>query len=830
MVKVEGDPDHPVTQGRLCPRCIALDEVVYNDKRLQHPLVRDRADRGKNKWTEVSWDEAYDLIEAKVREIWAEYGAETIFTLTGTGRESTLYAPVYGPAVLNTCNGASTYAFSGEACYGPRATIVNYLLGAGVPEIDWAQYFEDRYDHPGWECPKYLIVWGKDPLYSSPDGFFGHSIIDLMKRGTKVIVIDPRLTWLGAHAEYHLQLRPGTDAAVGMGLLRVIIKEDLYDHDFVEKWCFGFDELAEAVEEWTPEKVQEVSWVDPEALVGAARAFATNAPSTATWGVALDQSKASTQAAQCFLALVAICGYLDVPGGVTITKPTSFIGKWRYDMSDTISPEMAAKHIVDPTGKYGLFNVGAAMGGVQGDTLLNWLEGKYKDYDCYYDLRMCWMIGTNPLACMADQPQRWYEAMKPLDFVVVQDIFMTPTIMALADVVLPLSTFAEHDGLVTPNYGRNQHFIGAMNKAFDNPNTKSDLEILIDMGKRLRPELWGRMESVDQFFDEQLRANYDFGLEDVRAVPAKMAGYEYRKYEKGLLRPDGEPGFDTTTGMIELKSLVLENYGEGAVPYYEEPEFSHISKPELAEEFPLYYTTGGRNISMFHSEHRQVPSMRAMHPWPLVSINPVVAEKYGIADGDWVRVTTPQGSMTQKAWITEDGQRQVHPRRACVVVPRAGRRGAQPLRRVEGQRQQPDPARERGRHRLRRAVQERHLQDRTRRFARRLGEGERRCNTECSSITACAPAASPVKFPAGRKRTFPWTNGASWSTRSVPRSSAASGNSTTCPCRRACATCAPSARRKARRRLASCTAWPTSSRSCPSTGFPSAWRNWAGPR
>lgn len=653
LVRVEGDPDHPITHGRLCPRCIALDEVVYHEDRLQHPMVRDRADRGKNAWKEVTWDEAYDLIEAKVREIWDKYGAESIFTLTGTGRESTLYAPVYGPAVLNTCNGASTYAFSGQACYGPRATIANYLLGAGVPEIDWAQYYEDRYDHPGWECPKYLIIWGKDPLYSSPDGFFGHSIIDLMKRGSKIITIDPRLTWLSAHAEYHLQLRPGTDAAVGMGLLRVIIKEDLYDHDFVENWCFGFDELAEAVEEWTPEKVEEVTWVDAAALVGAARAFATNSPSSGIWGVALDQSKASTQAGQCFMSLMAICGYLDIPGGIAITKPTSFIGKWRYDMSDTISPEMAAKHIVDPTGKYKLFNIGAAMGGVQGDTLLNWLEGMYKDYDCYYDLKMCWMIGTNPLACMADQPKRWYEAMKPLEFVVVQDIFMTPTIMALADVVLPLSTFAEHDGLVTPNFGRNQHFIGAMNKAFDNPNTKSDLEILIDMGKRLRPELWDRFESVDQFFDEQLRANYDFGLDDVRAVPAKMADYKYRKYETGDLRPDGEPGFDTMTSMVELRSIVLESYGEGGVPYYEEPEFSHISRPDLAEEFPLYYTTGGRNISMFHSEHRQVPSMRAMHPWPLVSIHPTVAAKYGIQDGDWVRVTSPQGSMVQKAYLTE---------------------------------------------------------------------------------------------------------------------------------------------------------------------------------
>ena len=112
-----------------------------------------------------------------------------------------------------------------------------------------------------------------------------------------------------------------------MGFLNVIISENLYDHDFVEKWCYGFEELSEAVKPWTPEKVQEVSWVDPEQLVGAARAFATNAPSTATWGVALDQSKQSTQAAQCFMAICAICGYIDVPGGITITKPTSFIGQ-----------------------------------------------------------------------------------------------------------------------------------------------------------------------------------------------------------------------------------------------------------------------------------------------------------------------------------------------------------------------------------------------------------------------------------------------------------------------------------------------------------------------
>ena len=618
-------------------------------------MIRAKEDRGRDAWRQVSWDEAYDYIETKVRQIWEDYGAETIFTLTGTGRESTLYAPVYGPAVLNTCNGGSTYAFSGESCYGPRATITNYLLGAGYPEMDWAQYFPDRYDDPRYEVPKYILIWGKDPLYSNPDGFFGHCVIDLMKRGSRLIVVDPRVTWLATRADYHLALRPGTDAAVGLAMLNVIIGEDLYDHEFVEKWCYGFDELAEYVKGFTPEWAEPITWVDADIIREASRAFANNAPSTALWGVALDQSKNSVQAGQAFLGIIAICGYFDVPGGITLQQPTSFIGKWRYEMGSTISEEMAEKHIVDPDGKYKLFNLGAAMGGVQGDTLLNYLEGTLDSFkEVPYKLRMCWMIGTNPLACMADQPKRWYKALLDLDFIVAQDIFMTPSIMGLADVVLPLATFAEHDGIVTPHFGRNQHFVGAINKALDAEDTKSDLEILIDMGKRLRPEIWEGIDSVDDFFNSQMATVYDFNFDDLKNEVAHQLPYEYRKYETGGLRPDGEPGFDTMTGMIELKSVMFPYFEETEFPYYEEPEFSPVSQPkEVVDEYPLVYTTGGRNLSMFHSEHRQIPSMRALNPDPMVSINPETAKKYGIEAGDWVAVETMFGRCVQKAKITQ---------------------------------------------------------------------------------------------------------------------------------------------------------------------------------
>ncbi len=649
VVKVEGDPESPITQGRLCPRCLALDEVMYSPKRITHPMIRDPKDRGKDAWREVTWDEAYDLIESKVREIWADYGPESIFTITGTGRESTLYAPAYTSSVLMSPNNANV--LSGTSCYGPRCTIANYQLGAGYPELDYAAFFPDRYDDPRYEVPKYIMLWGKNPIYSSGDGFFGHAVIDLMKRGSKLIVVDPRVTWLATRAEWHLQLRPGTDAALAMAMANVIISEDLYDHEFVEKWCYGFDAFAECVAEWTPERAAEVCWVSPEDIRGAARAFATHRPSSAMWGLAIDTLRNGVQAGHTFLAIVALCGYFDIPGGVTLARPESFIGKWRYESILTLPEELREKRIVDLDGKYSCYNSGGAMPGVLADSLLDWLEMDEPPYP----LKMAWWVGTNPLSCMSAVPKRWHDAMMKVDFHVTNDIFMNASIMALADVVLPLSTFAEHDGVVLPHFGRNTHFIGAMNKAVDPGDTKSDVEIMFDMGKRLRPELWP-WETPGDFFTEQLHTVYDWGWEELQKEVMHQQDFKYRKYETGDLRGDGEPGFDTPTGLIELKSSIYPMFGEQALPYFKEPELSPYSdeiSEEVKEEFPLVLTSGGRNISMFHSEHRQIPSLRAMNPWPLVTIHPETAKKYGIEDGDWVAIENPVGRCVQKAQLQE---------------------------------------------------------------------------------------------------------------------------------------------------------------------------------
>jgi anaerobic selenocysteine-containing dehydrogenase len=191
LVKVEGDPEHPISQGRLCVRCLTLPEYVHHPQRITYPMKR-VGNRGEDKWQRISWDEAWDIIVDKIKYFTNTYGAESIIVFGGTGREACLYYYPLAFSSIGTPN--CCYPLSGWSCYGPRCSITDYILGAGYPEIDFAGFYPDRYDNPNYKLPEYLVLWGKNPLMSNPDGFYGHSIIDMMKRGTKLILCRPQNT------------------------------------------------------------------------------------------------------------------------------------------------------------------------------------------------------------------------------------------------------------------------------------------------------------------------------------------------------------------------------------------------------------------------------------------------------------------------------------------------------------------------------------------------------------------------------------------------------------------------------------------------------------
>ena len=640
LVRIEGDENHPVTGGRLCVRCLTMRDYVYNPDRVLYPMKRAREDRGKNKWERITWDEAFDTIAEKVAYYKENYGAESILMQGGTGREGGPMLPAYAQAALGTPN--ASQPLSGYSCYIPRVAGTTYVTGVAYPEMDYAGGLPGRYDDPAFKLPELIVFWGKDPLPSNGDGFFGHSVIDVMKRGSKLISIDPRSNWLSTRAVYHLQLRPGTDTALGMAMLNVIIEEDLYDHDFVERWCYGFEQLAERVKEMPAEKAAEITGVDAGLITEAARVYAAAKPAQIAWGLAIDMKSNGMQAGHCILALEAITGNLDVPGGQLVGDVNDGLELgfgWKE-----LGPELQNKII-------GLYEYPAYVGMVlnsHADLTLEAMETGEP-----YEIHGGFIASTNLLAgTCAAQPKRWHDAMVKLDFVFAADCWITPTVQCCADVILPLATYAERQSMVGTHYGASPNMLGAVVDAVKVGETKGDLEIQYELGCRLNPGTYERFKDFEDFRAEFRLGNLGMSYEELREKVVVQRNVSYKKYETGKLRPDGKPGFNTPTGRVELYSTMYKQFGEDPLPYYEEPQRSPVSTPELMEEYPFVLTTGARTYAYFHSEGKQIPLLREVNPDPLLEINPKDAEELGIVDGEWVNVENEFGKCQLKAKLT----------------------------------------------------------------------------------------------------------------------------------------------------------------------------------
>ena len=641
LVKVEGDENNPVTQGRLCVRCLTLKDYILNPSRIVHPMKRDPKKRGvADAWEQITWDEAYALIKERYDEITAKWGRESIVCFAGTGREGGTMAP-FGSRMLCTPN--FCYSQSGYACYIPRMAASSYLLGAAYPEIDYAGGLAGRYDDEEYEIPECIVVWGKDPLPSNPDGFFGHAVIDLMRRGSRLITIDPRTNWLSTRADYHLRLRPGTDAALAMAWLNVIITEGLYDAQFVDYYCYGFEQLAERVAEMTPAKAAEICGIDEEDIVEAARMYATATPASIAWGLALDQKANGMQVGHCLIALMAITGNIDVPGGQRIGDKSMGLNEAGFGFEEGLGADLVAKMI------------GAAEYPAYCGLILNShadLTLRAMETEDPYPIRMGFFAGNNLCACTSAEPERWEKAInKSMEFVIAFDTFMTPSAQATCDIFLPLAAAAEREGVVQTHYGSSPVTMGFMNAIPRQGEAKSDMELCFELGRVLNPHLWEQYDSVRDFL-EHLRLGKKYCYEDIRKEVVLQRYVGYRKYETGQLRRDGNPGFNTSTGRIELWSYAFQRFGDDPLPYYMEPQFSPVSTPELMEEYPFVLTTGARTYAFFHSENRQIPYCRELNPDPLIDINPDDAIAKGITDGQWVRVSNQFGSCVLKAHVS----------------------------------------------------------------------------------------------------------------------------------------------------------------------------------
>jgi anaerobic selenocysteine-containing dehydrogenase len=609
IVRIEGDPESPLNEGALCPKGLASLETFYHPDRLKHPLKR-IGNRGDGKWRPIDWGEALDTIANELAKARDASGAESVAFIAGSFKGG-----FQGRYLLRFSNvfGSPNYAGQGHVCMLPRIIASQYTYGFyAVPD----------FDHP----PASVTVWGKNLAENLHH--VNRRLLRALERGAKLMVINPRNIGGADRADIWLKPRPGSDLALALGMMHVIINEGLYDKTFVEEYTVGFDELKAHVQSYTPEKVAASTWIPAEMIVRAARFYSGNKPSSLQWGNVLDHGLNSFQNARALCILRAITGNLEVPGGDLrwLPPPLDPIATG-FALPEKLSPEIRRRRVT-PIGKL----VPPFPYCVPQDVIKAIRHGDP------YPIRVAYVQGCNPLLTYPNA-QDTYQALYELDFFAVTDMFMTPT-AALADIVLPAATYLEYDGIVAPAYSIPVALV--QQKVSRVGECRSDYEILRDLSQRLGfgEYFW---DTEEQCLDSLL-APSGLSFNEFRTIGALVGTKQYRSYRNGLPTPSGK---------VELYSSRLKEGGFDPLPVYYEPPETPFSAPELTAEYPFVLTSGKRGCYR-HSSGRQISSLRGSRPEPLTYIHPQTAEKLGIADRDWVYIETRRGKIRQRAVLSTD--------------------------------------------------------------------------------------------------------------------------------------------------------------------------------
>jgi anaerobic selenocysteine-containing dehydrogenase len=618
VVNVKGDPESPVSMGWMCIKGLSSPEIANHPERLRNPLKR-KGKRGGGDWETISWEQALDEISEKISRIKNDSGPEAIALGQGTGRHHYLHVVRFA----NQLGTPNWYEPGLAQCFIPRITVSNITYGNFVVA-----------DYYGEVNPSCILFWGHNPLISSADSELAIAVQRALRKGCKTIAVDPRMSETAEKCEMWLPVRPGTDAALALAMINVIVTRELYDKDFIEKWTVGFDELKRHVSSFTPEWAEKRTWISADDIVNAATVYATGKPAILEWGVGIEQNVNSLQTVRALAILRAITGNIDVPGGDILGM---HILKSYPILKDKLPTESSRKRLGSEEFKL-LSGWRAYMPSAHIPALF-----KAMDEGDPYQIRALLLFGNNPLLTVAN-PKRVYSGLMKLDLLVVTDLFMTPT-ASLSDYVLPAAFWTEMDHLMGfPLVAEN--FAVAQRKITQTGECRQDEWIMDEIARRLN--LPGSDMTYKDIYDYQL-SDIGISFDELSNKGYYCPPIKYRKYE--------EKGFHTPSRKVELYSSVLKRMGYDPLPTFKEPPESPVSTPELSKEFPYVLITGSRRREFFHSEHRQIPLLRKYRPDPCVEIHPSVAEEFDIKDGDWVIVSSPRGEIRMKARITQD----IHP-------------------------------------------------------------------------------------------------------------------------------------------------------------------------
>lgn len=594
---------HPVNQGRMCPRGSAAIDLVYHPLRILKPLKR----QPDGTFNNISWERALDEVAEKMLRLKEKFGARSIGVWKGEGVG--FYQQEGYPRRFIQAFESPNYFSNDSACYNGR--YMGHCLVTGY----WNAF-------PEFSHADLIILLGTNPPICHPP--FMREFADGKERGAKLVVIDPRLNPVACYADIFAQPYPGTDGALGWGLIRYLIETKNYDNELVEHYSIGFDKIAAYAKKFTPEYVEKQSGIYSHVVESIAQLIIKNRPKISIFpGTGLEHHDNGVNSVRAFAILACLCGNLDISCGLFWPEE---MGGRKLNLYDEIQLENQKPIGADRfPALYDICKECHSM------TAMDYMLGNGE-----YPLKSLILTAANP-AVTNPNTRKVEKALSTLDLFVVNDFFLTST-AKLAHYVLPAATFLERSEI---HYFPKRQMVNLTQKVLEISGARDEYSLWHDLAHRLgfgeKYFPWKNEEEVNRWILEPT----GISLGKLRKHPE---GYVYNtiRFKKHLKKK-----LPTPSGKIEFASAYLKSLGLPEIPEYVPPR--HMRQNSTL--YPFVLTTGARKSLFYHSRHQNIPRFRNVHPQAVVEMHPQDAADLGIDNDDLVRVTSEVGSLDIRAKV-----------------------------------------------------------------------------------------------------------------------------------------------------------------------------------
>ena len=624
--KIQGDPAHPVTRGFLCAKVAKYLDRVYSPDRVLYPMRRvgpkgprtvGEGTRATQSWQRIPWDEALDEITSRFKAVSAEFGSEAILPYSFGGTLGTLNSACMDRRFFHRL-GASQLARN--ICSAAGEAGLESVLGVKLGTEP------EQFRHS-----RYIIAWAAN--IHGNNVHLWPFIVEARRQGAKLVVIDPYRTQTAKCADWYLPINPGTDAALAMGMMRVIINENLHDADYVERYTLGFEDLRVKVQEYTPERVSQWTGIAASDVVKLAREYATTHPAAIRLNYGVQRSEGGGMATRAITMLPCITGsWKEVGGGLQLSTS----GSYGLNKAALARPDLMNESLGRPARTVNMVELGKA---------LNSLDDP--------PIKSLFVYGCNPAATCPNHNEVIRGLRRPDLFTVVHEQFFTDT-TDYADILLPATTFFEHKDLQT---GYGHYYLQLSSQAIEPlGECRSNVEVFRTLALRMGFEEECFRESDEQMIDAALDSRNPW-LTGIDRERLEREGHVRLNFEDQFSVP-GSPmsaflpfahgNFRTPSGKAELYSESVKAQGLDPVAQFTPPSESRHS--EQSKLFPLELLAR-KSDNFLNSTFSNLPVIQEMEEDGLLEMSAPDAEARGIVDGDPVRVFNRRGDILLKAKV-----------------------------------------------------------------------------------------------------------------------------------------------------------------------------------